>query len=144
MPPDSPGPGPGSGRDPGPPADPGDSSPPPGAPWWQRGGEPDYRATLANERTLLAWFRTALALLAASFVVVQLTDIAPRALRLALAGYLIALATGVTVTGYLQWRTRQARMRGRQPLGRGTSAPLLALALLLLAGFVVVVTVLAP
>jgi putative membrane protein len=28
--------------------------------------EPDYRFTLANERTFLAWIRTALALLAAA------------------------------------------------------------------------------
>ncbi|MGH3672809.1 MAG: DUF202 domain-containing protein, partial [Pseudonocardiaceae bacterium] len=34
--------------------------------------EPDYRFTLANERTFLAWLRTALALLAAAVAVVQL------------------------------------------------------------------------
>ncbi|WP_406135243.1 DUF202 domain-containing protein [Streptomyces sp. NBC_01089] len=113
-------------------------------PWWQRGEEPDYRATMANERTLLAWSRTALAFLAASFAVVKLTDITPRALRLALAGYLIALASGVTVTGYIQWRTRQDRMRRRQPLGRIVSPPALSAAMLLLAGFVVAVIVFAP
>ena len=34
--------------------------------------EPDYRFTLANERTFLAWERTALGLLAAAVAVVQL------------------------------------------------------------------------
>ena len=34
--------------------------------------EPDYRFTLANERTFLAWVRTALGLLAAAVAVVQL------------------------------------------------------------------------
>ena len=34
--------------------------------------EPDYRFTLANERTFLAWQRTALGLLAAAVAVVQL------------------------------------------------------------------------
>src|SRR2546423_13219230 len=34
--------------------------------------EPDYRFTLANERTFLAWLRTALALLAAAVAVGQL------------------------------------------------------------------------
>jgi putative membrane protein len=33
--------------------------------------EPDYRFTLANERTFLAWIRTALAPLGASVVIVQ-------------------------------------------------------------------------
>ncbi len=33
--------------------------------------EPDYRFTLANERTFLAWQRTALGLLAAAVAVVQ-------------------------------------------------------------------------
>ncbi|WP_443059494.1 DUF202 domain-containing protein [Streptomyces sp. NBC_00443] len=42
-----------------------------------RGGR--SRTTLANQRTLLAWFRPALALLAASFAVVRLTRITPRA-----------------------------------------------------------------
>ncbi len=34
--------------------------------------EPDYRFTLANERTFLAWLRTSLSLLAAGIAVVQL------------------------------------------------------------------------
>jgi len=35
-------------------------------------GDPDYRFTLANERTFLAWIRTALALIAGGVAVVQL------------------------------------------------------------------------
>lgn len=31
--------------------------------WSRQGEEPDYRLTLANERTFLAWIRTALAIL---------------------------------------------------------------------------------
>jgi uncharacterized membrane protein YidH (DUF202 family) len=34
--------------------------------------EPDYRFTLANERTFLAWIRTALALIAGGIAVAQL------------------------------------------------------------------------
>jgi len=50
--------------------------------------EPDYRFTLANERTFLAWQRTALGLLAAAVAVVHLVpDLtipgAPRPRRLA-------------------------------------------------------------
>jgi putative membrane protein len=47
--------------------------------WWPDpsdiravGEEPDYRFTLANERTFLAWIRTSLALLAGGVAVVQL------------------------------------------------------------------------
>ncbi len=36
------------------------------------GHDPDYRFTLANERTFLAWVRTALALIAAAVAVTQL------------------------------------------------------------------------
>ena len=44
-------------------------------------GEPDYRFTLANERTFLAWQRTALGLLAAAVAVVQLVPETDRASR---------------------------------------------------------------
>jgi putative membrane protein len=111
------------------------------------GGEtegPGLRNTLANERTLLAWFRTSLALLAASFAVVKLTDIAPRALRLAMGSYLIGLAVGVIAVGYVQWRARQARIRAPEPLERSLSALSLTVALFLLAAFVIAVIVVAP
>ncbi|MCL2730140.1 MAG: DUF202 domain-containing protein [Actinomycetia bacterium] len=110
-------------------------------PWWKRGEEPDYRATMANERTLLAWSRTALAFLAAAFAVVKLADVTPRGLRLALAGYLVGLAGVVTVAGYVQWRARQTRMREGRPLGRVAGPAVLMTALLVLAGFVVAVIV---
>ncbi|OIK23705.1 YidH family protein [Streptomyces malaysiense] len=111
------------------------------------GGEiegPGLRNTLANERTLLAWFRTALALLAASFAVVRFTDITPRALRLAMGSYLIVLAIGVIAAGYAQWRGRQARIRGPATLDHGLGALSLTVALFLLAGFVVAAVVVAP
>ncbi|MEU3894808.1 DUF202 domain-containing protein [Streptomyces sp. NPDC045251] len=118
-----------------------DDTPPHGGP---RQREPDDRTTLANERTLLAWLRTALALLAASFAVVKLTDITPHALRLALGVYLNALATAVVIASFVQWRTRQRRISGPERPGRRPGAPLLTLAMLVLAGFVVAVTALAP
>ncbi|MFC1400824.1 MULTISPECIES: YidH family protein [Streptacidiphilus] len=107
----------------------------PGAevPWQEQGEEPDYRATLANERTFLAWTRTSLALLAGSLAVVQLGQATPTALRLALAAYLIALAVGTVLVGYRRWRSVQHRMRLRQPLGRAGYQPLIALAMLVLA-----------
>ena len=121
----------------------GDGHEPGPEPWWSEGEEPDYRATLANERTFLAWSRTALALLAGSLGVVQLVVVAPRPLRLVLAGYLIALAVATTVTGYRQWRNRQHRMRLGQPLGHSPVQALLAMGLLLLGVLIAVVAVVA-
>ncbi|MGL9725147.1 YidH family protein [Sodalis sp. (in: enterobacteria)] len=40
---------------------------------WQQGKRPDYRFSLANERTFLAWIRTALALLAGAVGLEQFT-----------------------------------------------------------------------
>lgn len=105
-------------------------------PWWEQGEEPDYRATLANERMFLAWTRTALALLAGLLAVLPLHQVAPFPLRLALSAYLIALAVAVTVIGYLEWRRRQQRMRLRRPLRHSGWEVVLALAFLLLAGLV--------
>ncbi|MEV0102954.1 DUF202 domain-containing protein [Nocardia sp. NPDC050789] len=75
--------------------------------------EPDYRFTLANERTFLAWIRTALGLLAAGVAVDQLT--AHRgggnggwtAAAAAFVGLSVVLAAGA----YRQWRLVQAAMR---------------------------------
>lgn len=39
--------------------------------WTREGKEPDYRFTLANERTFLAWVRTGLALLAGGLLLDQ-------------------------------------------------------------------------
>ena len=59
--------------------------------------EPDYRFTLANERTFLAWLRTSLSLLAAGVAVVQLVPAFPIPGARALTGGLLT-GTGVEVT----------------------------------------------
>ncbi|WP_042383565.1 YidH family protein [Streptacidiphilus melanogenes] len=105
-------------------------------PWWEQGEEPDYRATLANERTFLAWTRTSLALLAGSLAILPLGGVAPFRLRLALSAYLITLAMATAVTGYVQWRRRQHRMRLRRPLGHSVWQAALLLAFLLLGALV--------
>ena len=61
--------------------------------WRPEGVEPDYRFTLANERTFLAWIRTALALLGGGLILHQFgTRIEPSWLRVALSGGLILMA----------------------------------------------------
>ncbi|MFE6746121.1 YidH family protein [Kitasatospora purpeofusca] len=112
--------------------------------WWEQGEEPDYRATMANERTFLAWSRTALALLAGALAVLGLGQVGPYRLRLALACYLILLSVAATVAGYWQWRVRQRRMRMRQPLGHSTVNAMVGLAFLVLAGIVVITVAAGP
>jgi len=83
----------------------------------QEGREPDYRFTLANERTYLAWMRTAMALLAASVLLHQFAGhMKPAVLGLVLSACL-AFASGVIAVGALwQWRQCQLAMRMDQPL----------------------------
>jgi putative membrane protein len=92
--------------------------------------EPDYRFTLANERTFLAWQRTALGLLAAAVALVQLVPelTAPGARHL--IGVLLALlATLTSGMGLLRWHQVDRAMRRGDPLPRHPSPAYLALGL---------------
>jgi putative membrane protein len=92
------------------------------------GTEPDPRFTLANERTFLAWNRTALALVVAGLGIVQLLPPFPGVPwgRHALGIPLIVLGAGVSVTAYLEWRRTQAAMRRGAPLPPSVLPQLLA------------------
>ncbi|NYI08185.1 YidH family protein [Allostreptomyces psammosilenae] len=105
--------------------------------------EPDYRFTLANERTFLAWIRTSLGLLAAGVAVRQLVP--PFAVPwgrevLALACVLLAVILGAG--SYPRWRSVQRAMRRDEPLPTSWIAPVLATAVLLVAGLVTVLVLL--
>ncbi|WP_067973958.1 YidH family protein [Nocardiopsis trehalosi] len=82
-----------------------------------RGREPDYRFTLANERTFLAWIRTALALVAGAVAVLHLVplDWRPGA-RLTVGLALTALAAVITVYAPVRWFRVQQAMREDLPL----------------------------
>ncbi|MER8187029.1 DUF202 domain-containing protein [Kitasatospora sp. NPDC094015] len=91
-------------------------------PAWRREHEdPDYRFTLANERTFLAWIRTALALLAGAVAIDQLTPgLAPEGVRTALAVVLALGGAGLGAAAYRRWvRVERAiREGGRLPYTR--------------------------
>lgn len=90
------------------------------------GSEPDPRFTLANERTFLAWIRTALALSAAGVALEALAvPIAP-GLRLASALVLIALGILAPVQAWLGWAATERAMRTGQALPPPRMGPLLA------------------
>ena len=94
--------------------------------------EPDYRFTLANERTFLAWQRTALGLLAAAVALVQLVpELAIPGARRALGVLLAALAILTSGMGLLRWQQADRAMRRGLPLPRQPSPAYLGLGLIL-------------
>ena len=107
---------------------PGGLGPPagPGAP--DTGTEPDARFTLANERTFLAWNRTALALVVAGLGIVQLLPPFPGVPwgRHALGVPLIVLGAGVSVTAYVEWQRTQMALRRGAPVPRSVLPLILA------------------
>ena len=82
--------------------------------------EPDARFTYANERTFLAWNRTALAFVVAGLAIIQLLPPFPGVPggRHILAVPLITLGAIVPVASYLEWTRNQRAMRRGEPLPR--------------------------
>jgi inner membrane protein YidH len=104
--------------------------------------EPDYRFTLANERTFLAWIRTSLALLAAAVALGHLVPgFGPEALRRTASVALAALATLTAATSVVRWRRVQLAVDRGEPLPRSIITWILA-GLLLAIGVLVLVLVL--
>jgi putative membrane protein len=97
-----------------------------------RPDELDYRFTLANERTFLAYVRTALGLDAGGLAAAQFLRPGTIHLRLVLAVFLVALGFIVAVLGFLRWQTTEEAMRRNAPL------PRLRLPLVLASGLAVV------
>ena len=107
--------------------------------WRQSGREPDYRFSLANERTFLAWIRSALALLAGGVLLVQFaTRLSPPWLLAAIGIALAGFAGLVSVVAYRQWRNNEIAMRHDRPLPPSVAIPLLVAFLLLVAMAIVV------
>ncbi len=78
--------------------------------------EPDYRFTLANERTFLAYVRTALGLDAAGLAATAFLHPNAAHLRLAIAIALVGLGIAVAVLGYRRWEATEKAMRRGLPL----------------------------
>ncbi|WP_219412607.1 YidH family protein [Pseudonocardia nigra] len=108
------------------------------------GSEPDPRFSLANERTFLAWIRTALALLAAAVAVDALRVPADPRLRTALAVALGLAGLVLPVVAALRWAVAERALREERPLPGGTVVPLLAVLLVAVAGGVIAAALSAP
>ncbi|MBB3664689.1 MULTISPECIES: YidH family protein [Prauserella salsuginis group] len=97
----------------------------------QDGSEPDYRFTLANERTFLAWTRTALALTAGGLAVVQLLpEAAVDAVRYGFGAGLTGVGGAIPLIALRRWRRVQAAMRRDADLPDTRLPQLLAIVLL--------------
>ena len=101
----------------------------PGAAAKDTGGtEPDARFTFANERTFLAWSRTALAMVVAGLAIVQLLPPFPGvpAGRHLLGLPLIALGAVLAVAAYVEWMRNQRALRRGEPLPQSVMPWILA------------------
>ncbi|WFE24548.1 DUF202 domain-containing protein [Solwaraspora sp. WMMD937] len=76
------------------------------------GTAPDYRFSLANERTFLAWIRTALALVAGGLAIAQfLPELSVTHLREGLAVTLLLLGGTVALRAVDHWARTERAMR---------------------------------
>ena len=103
----------------------------------------DYRFLLANERTFLAYLRTALSLQVAGLGVLQFLTGADAALRYALGLTMVTLGSAVGLTGYRRRRSNEEAIRAGVELARlpltvvvalAATVPLVAAVVLVLAG----------
>jgi putative membrane protein len=111
----------------------------------RREQEPDYRFTLANERTFLAWIRTALALIAGGVAVVQLVP--AFGIPGARHGLGLLLTTGggaLAVLSIRRWQQVQAAMRKGADLPPSRMPFILGAAILTAAILILVVLIVQP
>jgi putative membrane protein len=104
--------------------------------------EPDVRFTYANERTFLAWNRTALALIVTGVAATQLLPqfhIADG--RQILGVPLIALGALVAVTSYRQWQANERAMRRKEPLPSSRMAAVLSVGIGIISVIAVVLVI---
>lgn len=80
--------------------------------WWLTGKTPDYRFTLANERTFLAWIRTALALMAGAVGIEQFSpQLSSAGLRIGISTILLVAASTMGYMAWRRWRRNEYAMR---------------------------------
>lgn len=107
----------------------------------EEGETPDYRFSLANERTFLAWIRTALALIGGGFAVDQFLPDLRWGVRAGLAIALIGTGAMCAVRAVNHWvRCELAMRRGEDlPVSRFPSLLAVVVAVVSVAMLVIVV-----
>ena len=110
--------------------------------WRREGTDPDYRFTLANERTFLAWIRTALAILAGGVLLHQFaTQLGPRLAVTVLSVGLGLFAAILSLVSYTRWRANEIAIRQGRPLPFSWVLPSLAGVCLLTSAVLVVLLI---
>jgi len=101
--------------------------------WWLA-GPPDYRFTLANERTFLAWIRTALALMAGAVGIEQFSpQLSSAELRIGISTLLLVAASTMGFMAWRRWRRNEYAMRLESNLPYTRALVILAALMVLLA-----------
>lgn len=107
--------------------------------WRDDGSDPDYRFSLANERTFLAWIRTALAILAGGVLLEQFsTKIGPHWVVVVLAIALAVLSALLAGIAYARWRANEIAMRHGRRLPMTVAVPLISAVVLAVAAVIAV------
>ncbi|TYL44852.1 DUF202 domain-containing protein [Nocardioides sp. BGMRC 2183] len=100
---------------------------------YQSGEEPDYRFSFANERTFLAWIRTALALLAAAVAVDVVNLDIGRSAQVVLVALLAILGMVAALAAWARWAMSERAIRHQRALPSFGFAVLVAIGLVVAA-----------
>jgi putative membrane protein len=92
----------------------------------------DYRFLLANERTFLAWLRTALSLQIAGLGVLQFLTHGHEIVRYALGVGLVLAGSYVGLTGYLRYYANERAIRAGTDLTRIRASVVVVVAVVVL------------
>ncbi|MFE9769069.1 YidH family protein [Streptomyces sp. NPDC005808] len=106
------------------------------------GSTPDYRFSLANERTFLAWLRTALALIGGGFAVDQFLPDLGRGWRVGLALALLAAGVLCSLRAVNHWVRCEMAMRKGEDLPVSRFPAVLSIVVAIVAVAMVVVVLL--
>jgi putative membrane protein len=103
------------------------------------GSEPDARFSFANERTFLAWIRTALALVAAGVAVDAFDLSLPDRTQRGLAALLVLLGLLCAVASWVRWARAERAMRRQEPLPAASAVSIIIVVGVVLAALILLI-----